>query len=449
MRVITATKDDGYRGIWYMNQPTKDAYRYKYSGGFATYPQQHVPIAIYSAKANKTFFVYGGTARGKNELLHLISYYDHRTGQVPRPALLLNKRTDDAHDNATLAIDDAGHLWIFSNAHGTSRPSFIHRSTKPFEIYEWEKIQETNFSYGQPWYLPGKGFVFMHTRYNKGRGLHVMTSRDGMTWDPPQAFSSLAEGHYQVSGIDVRSGKLATAFDYHPNMKAKSINEAGLNHRTNLYYVETPDAGKTWRTVEGKPVRLPLTEVKNSALVHDYEAEGSLVYLKDTTFDAEGNPIILYLTSKSFSPGPKGDPRTWKTARWTGKEWERRVLTTSDHNYDHGSLYVEGPGRWRVIAPTEPGPQPSTTGGEMVVWTTADAGATWKREKQLTKNSPRNHTYARRPHLVHPDFYAFWADGNSLEPSASYLYFTDRTGSNVWRLPERMTGEFAKPEPIF
>jgi hypothetical protein len=49
-------QETGYRGIWYMNQPTKDEYRYKYSGGFATYPQQHEPIAIYSKAANKTFF---------------------------------------------------------------------------------------------------------------------------------------------------------------------------------------------------------------------------------------------------------------------------------------------------------------------------------------------------------------------------------------------------------
>ena len=54
-------KDDGYRGIWYYNQATKDEYKYKYSGGMATYPQQHAPIAIYSPQANKTFFCYGGT----------------------------------------------------------------------------------------------------------------------------------------------------------------------------------------------------------------------------------------------------------------------------------------------------------------------------------------------------------------------------------------------------
>jgi len=127
--------DDGYRGIWYYNQPTKDDYRYKYSGGMATYPQQHVPIAIYCQKVHKTFFVYGGTrarqAGDKQELLHMVSYYDHSTGQAARPRILLNKQTEDAHDNPTLAVDNAGHLWIFSASHGKSRPSFIHRSTRP------------------------------------------------------------------------------------------------------------------------------------------------------------------------------------------------------------------------------------------------------------------------------------------------------------------------------
>ena len=55
-----ADQADGYRGIWYSNQPTGDEYAYKYSGGLGTYPQQHSPIAICSAAANKTFFCYGG-----------------------------------------------------------------------------------------------------------------------------------------------------------------------------------------------------------------------------------------------------------------------------------------------------------------------------------------------------------------------------------------------------
>ncbi|MEZ5364084.1 MAG: hypothetical protein R2748_17530 [Bryobacterales bacterium] len=91
-----------------------------------------------------------------------------------------------------------------------------------------------------------------------------------------------------------------------------------------------------------------------------------------------------------------------------------------------------------MIAPTDPGPQPYGTGGDMVMWTSQDQGASWKRRKTLTRNSPRNHTYARKPVNAHPDFYALWADGNAWEPSESSLYFTDREGSAVWRLPESM-----------
>lgn len=199
-------------------------------------------------------------------------------------------------------------------------------------------------------------------------------------------------------------------------------------------------------TAGGKPVALPLTEARNPALVHDYEAEKRLVFLKDLKVDARGRPVILYLTSTGPNPGPEHGPRVWHTARWTGGGWERRKLAETDHNYDHGSLYVAADETWRVIAPTEPGPQPHAAGGEMVLWTSADQGATWKKVKQLTRGSRMNHTYARGPVPAHPDFYALWADGDPLGPSESRLYFTDREGGRVWRLPAKMDREFMKPE---
>ena len=173
--------DDGYRGIWYYNQPTQDEYKFKYSGGFATYPQQHAPIAIYCKEVDKTFFVYGGTtarsATDKQELLHMVSYYDHKTGKVLRPRILLNKHTSDAHDNPTLQMDDGGYLWIFSSSHGTGRPSYIHRSVKPWSVDEFERMLVTNFSYTQPWYVPGEGFLFLHTRYGGGKPLGINAAR--------------------------------------------------------------------------------------------------------------------------------------------------------------------------------------------------------------------------------------------------------------------------------
>lgn len=431
---------DGYRGIWYANQPSGDEYRFKYSGGLATYPQQHVPIAYYAAEVDKTFFVYGGTPPDANRLLHMVSYFDHGTGTVPRPRILLDKQTDDAHDNPTLMLDGAGHLWVFSNAHGTGRPAYLHRSKRPYSIDAFEHVLTTNFSYSQPWHLEPEGFCFLHTRYVQGmRFLFWQHSADGRTWGPRQPLARIAQGHYQISWREGR--RIGTAMNYHPL-------EGGLNARTNLYYLETRDAGKTWTTVDGRALKLPLAEPHNPALLRDYESEELLVYLKDLGFDAAGHPVILYLTSKGYASGPANDPRVWRTAQWSGTRWEFREVTRSDNNYDFGSLYLEADGTWRIVGATEAGPQAYNTGGEIAMWTSGDQGRTWKKLALLTRNSPFNHTYPRRPVHAHPDFYALWADGHGREPSPSRLYFTDRQGRHVWRLPPRMPGPTAKPEIV-
>lgn len=433
-------KAEGYRGIWYYNQPSDDEYKYKYSGGFATYPQQHIPIAIYSEEADTTFFVFGGRPEGENTLLMMVGAHDHATGTVPRPTILLDKQTTDAHDNPVLSIDDEGHLWVFSNAHGTGRPAFIHRSVRPFDIDEFELIERTNFSYGQPWHLGDDGFLFLHTRYQGGRRvLHWMASDDGRSWSEPRQLAFMEMGHYQISAPN--GGTVGTAFNMHPE-------PVGLNARTNLYYVQTADAGRSWTTVDGTPVEPPMTDPAGSGLVHDYKSEGMLVYLKDLRYDAEGRPVILYLTSEGYESGPENGPRAWQTAHWTGDSWRIRPVTTSDHNYDFGSLYVEPDGTWRLIAPTDPGPQPFGTGGEVVMWTSGDEGESWDRVKALTPGSEYNHTYVRRPVDAHPGFYALWADGHARQPSPSRLYFTDREGTHVWRLPERIDGDRARPEVV-
>jgi hypothetical protein len=38
-----------------------------------------------------------------------------------------------------MQIDKEGHIWLFSTAHGTGRPSFIHRSKAPYDIAEFER----------------------------------------------------------------------------------------------------------------------------------------------------------------------------------------------------------------------------------------------------------------------------------------------------------------------
>lgn len=445
-------KADGYRGIWYMNQPSGDEYVYKYSGGLGTYCAKHKPFAIYCEQVNKTFFCYGGATKDDNrKLLHMVSYFDHATGTVPRPTILLDKKTNDAHDNPVISIDDEGHLWIFSTSHGRARPSYIHRSKRPYDISEFEQVPATrrdgesrkpidNFSYVQSWHSPDHGFQLFFTRYGypAKRTICFMDSPDGVEWGQWQRIAAIEEGHYQITGIG--KSKIGSFFNFHPKGK-------GLNWRTNLYYIESADGGKSWQTVDGRALDLPLTEVQNGALIRDYQSEGLNVYLKDLRFDESDHPVLLYITSKGYQSGPKNDPRTWTIARWTGKKWAFSTITTSDNNYDFGELWMLAPNDWRVIGPTETGPQPYNPGGEIAMWASTDQGATWKQTRQLTSGSDKNHTYVRRALDAHPGFIGIWADGHGRQPSDSQLYFTDIDG-NVYQLPSVMQGETEKPIKI-
>lgn len=438
--------EDGFRGIWYMNQPQDDEFRYKYSGGLGTFPQQHLPLAVYAPQAGKTFFCYGGKSADGNHIQNMVSFYDHDTGEVARPVSVVERRTNDAHYTPSLAIDDAGHIYLFANCHGTGYEQprddptygqgYIFRSKEPYSIDAFEQVLKQNFSYSQAWPVKGKGLLWMHTRYDRNRRwIYFSTSTDGRKWSDAKQMTKMGQGSYQISWSD--GSRIGTAMDYHPQ-------EGGLNARPNIYYLQTSDSGQTWETIARQEISLPLAERGNAALVHDFERDGLLVYLKDLTFDAEGRPVILYITARTYKSGPAGGPRVWQTARWTGKAWKRRDIAPADHNYDHGSLYIEPNGTWRLIAPTEPGPQPHATGGQIAIHVSRDKGESWTRELTLPTANGRNATYIRPPFNAHDDFYAFWADGDALKPSESDLYFATAAGK-VYRLPRSMTEARARP----
>ena len=430
-------KADGYQGIWF-ELGQKSEHGDKYSGGLGTYTTSHVPIAIHAPKANKTFFVYGGTIPGKKHLLIMASWYDHATGMVPRPTIVHDKQgVDDPHDDASLCIDGQGHVWVFVSGRGNARPGFIYRGTKPYDIEAFELIaQRDRMAYPQPWFVEGEGFCFLFTMYTKGREAYWMTSPDGRQWGEVRKLIGFG-GHYQTSAQ--RGRTLVTAFNYHPG--------GNVDKRTNLYLLRSEDFGRTWKNVAGEAVETPLTGKANAALVRNYEAEGRMVYIQDVTFDGDGQPVVLYVLSSGHQPGPQDPARTWYTARWKAMEkaWAFNEVTTSTHNYDVGAIYCELDGIWRIIGPSEPGPQKWGTGGEMAMWTSPDQGGNWTKVKQLTANSPRNHSYARRPVDAHEGFYAFWADGDADKFSESHLYFCTKAG-DVYRLPTVMGQERMKPE---
>jgi hypothetical protein len=211
--------------------------------------------------------------------------------------------------------------------------------------------------------------------------------------------------------------------------------------------MRSDDLGEHWTTIDGRPLSLPLTDIQNEALAVDYRSQGRRVYLKDITFDQAGRPVVLYLTSADHRSGPAGDPRVWTVARWTGSDWALSEVTTSHSNYDTGSIDTSDPADWRIVAPTADGPQPYNPGGEMVLWSSLDRGATWQKRRILTAGSARNHTYARRVIDAREDFYMIWADGDCQALSQSSLYFCTRDG-RVYRMPREVPPQGAEPEPV-
>jgi hypothetical protein len=428
---------EGYHGIWF-TLGQFSGYGDKYSGGLGTYTANHRPIAVYSEKANRTFFVYGGTKRGLRHLLVMASYFDHSTGEVPRPTVVHDKKgVDDPHDNGSICMDGKGYVWVFVSGRGRRRSGFKYRSERPYDTSSFLLFSEEEMTYAQPWWLEEKGFLHLFTKYTAGRELYWETSPDGKTWSEDQKLAGMG-GHYQVSGQS--GGKIMTAFNTHPN--------GDVDKRTNLYFVQTRDTGSSWTTAADRQVQPPLTETRSHALVRDYQSEGLLVYPHDLTVDRNGRPLILYLTSRDHRPGPDGDPRVWTLAHWQGDKWSFQEVTRSTHNYDTGSVYVEGDGRWRVIGPTEPGPQKWGTGGEVAAWSSTDEGRTWRKEKEVTRGSRYNHSYVRRPVGAQPAFYAFWADGNPDSFSDSRLYFCNAAGE-AFVLPEAIAGERARPVKVY
>jgi hypothetical protein len=159
-------------------------------------------------------------------------------------------------------------------------------SKRPYDVDDFERVMTTNFSYPQVYYTPEEGFFLLHTRYGEGRRLYHTSSRDGRSWSEPVLIAAISWGHYQVSGR--RGHKIGTAFNYH-----RPHPSDGSHWRTNLYYLETDEFGRSWSNATGEPVELPLVDPQNDCLAHDYEKENLDVYVKDVVFDSHDRPVIL------------------------------------------------------------------------------------------------------------------------------------------------------------
>ena len=334
----------------------------------ATYPQQHAPIAIYDREVEQDVLRLRRRRSGAEVdpahglVLRPRDRHGPASGDPARQEDQRRARQPDLADRRPTAISGSSptptaragrRSSIAASSRGRSTPS----NASP----------ETNFSYGQPWYVPGAGSCSCTPKYTvRAARLRFMTSPDGLTWSEPAPLVKIDMGDYQITWG--RGETVASAFDFHPK-------PLGLDARTNLYYLQTRDLGRPGPPPPANRSKLPLSQPDNPALVHDYQAEKKLVYIKDVNFDADGRPVVLFLTSKGISPARKtapanGRPRAGPGTRWIdppvhdlGPQLRPRLALHRARR----PLARDRPDRAR--------PQPFGTGGDMVMWTSPDQGA--------------------------------------------------------------------------
>ena len=433
----------GYKPIWFeLNQ--KYEYGDKYSGALGTYTAKHHPLAIYADVVDKTFFVYGGTKSPKSKhLLCMIGEFDHSSGLVSQPLVVCDKMgVDDPHDNPSILIDDQGFIWVFVSGRGKVRMGFKYKSKKPYSIEGFEKITTEEMTYPQPKKI-GSTFFNFFTKYTGVRQLYFEKSKNGIHWSEDRLLAAIPEnkdqksGHYQISA-QYKEKKIGTFFNRHPN--------GIVDQRTDLYYLETNDMGETWKTADQKSISVPVTEKSSPSRVVDYLSLKNNIYLKDMVFDSKGRPICLYIRSKGHMPGPENQPYEWCITKWNDSQWTTHTITTSDHNYDMGSLLFFKKELY-LVAPTAIGSQKWGVGGELQVWKSHDSGAHWVKEKNLTQNSQMNHSYVRKSENFKAPFVFFWAYGDAHKFSKSELFFGNLKGE-IWKLPYNMEKESELPQQI-
>lgn len=457
--VITAEPLAGFHGLWSAGPSIRSVYFHLFSGPVATFGPQRVPMAHYVAAANKTFFLYAGMdplpdVHNRTPALQIcVSAFDHATQRLLRPRRLLTSPSDDPAMNATLNIDDKGHLWIFVPRRAREPGTDVYRSIAPHAIDHFERVSRFPAITPQPWYVKGRGFLVICHVENPDTGeqqLAFTRSKDGQTWDAPQGLAAFGNAHAFISGQ--HQNKVGVAFSFRP--KAASDSDVGrYTGQTSLYYAESKDFGATWEQADGSKLALPLTEADSPALVRDYRARGERIHLKDLGFSRRGWPVVFYLRGRGEEPGPQNNWRTFMTVRYTGGDWQFTGLILADNMFDSGAMYLEKGTLWRMISPTIIGrnlptqsPKPYFAGGEIMMWVSENQGRAWT-PSHLTQHSPQNHNFVKRPVNAHEDFYGYWSAGDSVRVSPCPLYYTDRSGQ-VFQMPDAFVGDAAAASPM-
>ncbi|MCK5801320.1 MAG: BNR-4 repeat-containing protein [Lentisphaeria bacterium] len=306
---------------------------------------------------------------------------DRTTGMWSDP-VLVGKGVDN-HSGPAMTMDSKGHICIVYGPH--HGPFKFRKTLLPWDISKWGPEEKVGVFGTYPSLIRGPDDT-LHLTYRGGampRRIMYQRKPTGKPWSEPlELVDSKAPSGYTQYGnalaIDADNclHLVFHIYDTHP----KGGKAAG--------YLRSPDAGRTWETVDGAKVTLPATPDTPC-----FFAQGKNLDMRtsNVALSKDGHPFVL---TSQLKQKPTG------ATLWShdGKEWQRRELLPiiSKHLPGrsvgmHGTLTFDRNGRLFVTLVTAkaPGGGWGHPSWEVALLTSDDEGKTFAVQELSARNPKR------------------------------------------------------------
>ena len=341
-----------------------------------TLARDHQPRPVYFAGQHKRTYV----TYMDHDFNACVVAYDHDTRQWIGPARVDDCRTRDGHNAPAILITRDGMIHLFYGCH--NHPVKYARSAKPEDISAWQTGQEigskATYTYGVQ---TNAGELLLFYRYG-GAGrrspLRVHHSTDGgKTWDTGKVILDYGG----QSWVKIRD----TLYDPKSDRVHLGLWELSRKGWWNVHHVLYDPGQRRLEAMNGTPLGPATTK---QALI---EAGCRVAGKDDQRFNFD---MALCEAGPCFFVHENWKRKDYRFVAWDpGKKTWRLSRPPVDRFEGLRSfeLHPDGNGRFRLLGIRITDPPTPFTGGDLVVWTSADGGTTWDGGKTLVDRRKLGH----------------------------------------------------------
>lgn len=232
----------------------------------------------------------------------------------------------DAHNHISLVVDGDNYLHVAWDHHNNA----LHyaRGVAPGSLLLDEPdsmvgSQEQSVTYPQFFRLPDGDLLFQYRDGGSGNGQLVMNRYNTKNHRWQRIHNSLIDGQGKRSAYwdmaQDKQGHLHLAWIW------RETPDVSSNH--DIAYARSTDGGRSWTTLNGKPLKLPLNQA-NADYALKIPPKSNLMNPPVVAADNEGHPFI----ASYWSPKPKAKPR-YHVIYATEGHWEQMEGPEADEYF--------------------------------------------------------------------------------------------------------------------